>query len=83
MKLDQEPFRLASVLAEPLVEAFKAQWEMVETDLHYAGALLNPYLLEDKKQADDQNETDACKRVVMEICKPGKYPNVVKEFMAF
>ena len=54
-----------------------------ETDLHYAWALLNPYLLHDKELADDTDATEACKRVIMKICKPGEYAMVVKEFVAF
>ena len=55
----------------------------METDLHYAGALLNPYLLHDKELADDQDAKQACKRVLTKICKPEEYAKVVKEFMAF
>ena len=56
---------------------------MIETDLHYVGALLNPYLLHNKELGDNQYATDACKRVIRKICQPGTYPHVVKEFVAF
>ena len=83
LTLSEKPFYLSSHLAIPLVKSFYERRKMVETDLHYAGALLNPYLLQDKELADDQYATDACKRVLMKICKPRDYANVVKEFVAF
>ena len=83
LSLEGHPFRLVANLAEPLERSFFKRHEMGETDLHYAGALLNPYLLHDKELADDQDAMDTCKRVLMKICKPGEYSSVVKEFVAF
>jgi len=54
-----------------------------ETDLHFAKALLNLYLLHDKELADDLDATDAYRRVIMKICDPKDYVKVVKEFVAF
>jgi len=56
---------------------------MGETNLHYSRALLNPYLLHDKELANNQDATNACKRVIMKICDPKEYAKVVKEFIAF
>jgi len=53
LALERRPFQLAMQLAELLVELFKEQHAMVETNLNYVGALLNPYLLYNKKLAND------------------------------
>jgi len=45
LALQKKLFCLASHLAIPLKELFCEQWKMVEIDLHYARALLSPYLL--------------------------------------
>ena len=81
--LRNEPFHLDPQKAEALEKSYWERRNMVETDLHYAGALLNPYLLHDKELADDLDATEKCKRVLMKICKPREYADVVKEFVAF
>jgi hypothetical protein len=43
-----EPFRLDHDMVGPMEDAFYNYWTMVKIDLHYASALLNPYLLHDK-----------------------------------
>jgi len=48
-----ESFILDLQLAKTLKKVFKKRRKMVETNLHYVGALLNPYLLYDEKLADD------------------------------
>ena len=62
---------------------FRERWALVRTDLHDAGALLNPYLLHDKELADDLDAITACKRVLGKLCSPETYPDVVLEFLAF
>ena len=62
---------------------FRDRWALVRTDLHDAGALLNPYLLHDKELADDLDAITACKRVLGKLCSPETYPDVVLEFLAF
>ena len=44
-----KPFRLDRDMAGPMEDAFYNCWTMVKIDLYYAGALLNPYLLYDKR----------------------------------
>ena len=56
---------------------------MVKTDLYYAGALLNPYLLYGKELVDDSDSLIACKKVLQKLCFPETYPNVVQDFLAF
>ena len=77
------PFRFNDEEVKPLRAAFQARWKLVENDLMYAAALLNPYLLEDQELANDGYATTACKNVFKQICKPEEYHDVVKEFMAF
>jgi hypothetical protein len=57
-------FRLDHDMADPMEDAFYNRWTMVKTDLHYAGALLNPNLLYDKELANDSDSLTVCKRVL-------------------
>jgi hypothetical protein len=59
-----ELFRLDHDMADPMEDAFYNRWTMVKTDLHYAGALLNPNLLYDKELANDSDSLTVCKRVL-------------------
>ena len=38
------PFSLNPAIVEEIEENFMKRWDMMLTDLHYAGAMLNPYL---------------------------------------
>jgi hypothetical protein len=78
-----KPFRLDHDMAAAMEDAFYNRWTMVKTDLHSAGALLNPYLLHDKELADDSDSLTACKRVLRKLCSPETYPDVVQDFLAF
>jgi hypothetical protein len=78
-----EPFRLDHDMADPMEDAFYNRWIMVKIDLHYAGALLNPYLLHDKELANDCDSFIAFKRVLQKLCSLETYPDVVQDFLAF
>jgi hypothetical protein len=80
--LRDKPFRLDHDMADPMEDAFYNRWTMVKTDLHYAGALLNPYLLHDKELADNNDSLIACKRVLRKLCSLETYPDVVQDFLA-
>ena len=43
-RLQYAPFLLTLAIAEEIEENFMKRWDMMLTDLHYAGAMLNPYL---------------------------------------
>ena len=43
-RLRYTPFFLTPAIAEEIEENFMKRWDMMLTDLHYAGAMLNPYL---------------------------------------
>ena len=44
VKLWYPPFSLTPAIVEEIEENFMKQWDMMLTNLHYAGAMLNPYL---------------------------------------
>lgn len=83
LSLRNDPFNLDSDLADVAENDFYTRKRMITTDLHSAGALLNPYLLRDKDLADDPDAITACKRVLRKLCSPEAYPDVVNEFIAF
>jgi hypothetical protein len=82
IKLD-EPFRLDHNMANAMEDAFYNRWTVVRTDLHYAGALLHPYLLPDKELADDNDSLIVYKKVLRKLCPLETYPDVVQDFLAF
>jgi hypothetical protein len=77
LDLKGEPFMLDCNLADAMEDAFYSQWEMVKTNLHYAGALLNPYLLYNKELADNSDSLTSGKRVFQKLCSLETYSNVV------
>jgi hypothetical protein len=83
LSLRGEPFRLDYDMANAMEDAFYNRWTMVKTNLHYSGALLNPYLLHDKELADDSYSPIECKRVLQKLCPPETYPDVVQDILAF
>ena len=83
LALRTEPFKLDSDFADLAERQFYAWKQMISTDLHSAGALLNPYLLHDEELGDDSDVVTACKRVLRNLCTPETYPDVVQEFLAF
>ena len=83
LALRTESFNLDSDFADLAERQFYARKQMISTDLHSAGALLNPYLLHDEELGDDSDVITACKRVLRNLCIPETYPDVVQEFLAF
>jgi hypothetical protein len=77
LSLRDEPFRLDHDMANAIEDVFYNRWTMVRTDLHYAGALLKPYLLHDKELADDSDSLIASKRVLQKLCPLETYPDAV------
>jgi hypothetical protein len=83
VSLRGKPFRLDHDMANSMEDAFYNRWTMVKIDLHYAGALLNLYLLYHKELANDSNSLILYKRVLRKLCFPETYPDVVQDFLAF
>ena len=83
VSLKGKPFRLDYNMANPMENAFYNHWTMVKTNLHYAGALLNLYLLHNKELLNDSDSLIACKKVLQKLCFLETYPNIVQDFLAF
>jgi hypothetical protein len=77
VSLRGKSFMLDHDMADPMEDVFYNHWTMVKIDLHYVGALLNPYLLHDKELADNNDSLVTCKRVFRKLCSPETYPDVV------
>jgi hypothetical protein len=52
-------FELPSNLANVIEFQFYQRWKMLTTDLHYIGAFLNPYLLNEAHLHDDADAKEA------------------------
>jgi hypothetical protein len=85
LSLRNPPFNLAHNLATLAEEDFYSRWRMMTTDLHHAGAILNPYLLDDNVVHEDaavkSGFLDAMRRLTTGM--DGHYGRVVAEFQAF
>jgi hypothetical protein len=81
LRLRGEPFRLDCNLVDTTEDVFYSQWGMVTTNLHYAGALLNPYMLHNKEVANNSDGFNACKIVLQKLCSPKTYPNLMQDVL--
>jgi hypothetical protein len=61
--LHNAPFNMPSNLVEPFEVALRNREALVASDLHYVGALFNPYLIKDMELCDDQNAMARLMRV--------------------
>ncbi len=66
-KLRNPPFSLPSRIATRIETTFTKRWEMMITDLHYAGALLNPYLRNVRELEDNHEAKRALNRVFRKL----------------
>jgi hypothetical protein len=66
--LRNPPFNLPGRIALTLEENFTKRWGMMVTDLHYAGALLNPYLKDVMEIQENGDAKCALNRVVHKLC---------------
>ena len=65
--LRDAPFLLDPVIASRFEEQFNSRWKMMLTDLHYAGALLNPYLTDCVELQRDGGAKRARNRVLRHL----------------
>src|SRR5450759_1257799 len=65
--LRNAPFNMPSNLVEPLEVALRNREALVASNLHYAGALLNPHLIKDMDLRDDQNAMAGLMRVFQRL----------------
>jgi hypothetical protein len=66
--LRNSPFNLLARIATTLEENFTKRWDMMLTNLHYEGALLNPYLKDVLEIQDNGDAKHALNRVVCKLC---------------
>ncbi len=77
-------FKLPSNLVNLIENWFYQRWKMLMTNLHYAMALLNPYLLGEVCLHGDANAKEALKRVLWKIaCIPIACTLVLRNFVDF
>ncbi len=77
-------FELPSNLANVIEDQFYQRWKMLTTDLHYARALLNPYLLGEICLHDDANAKKMLNRVLRKtIHNPTAYALALRDFTDF
>jgi hypothetical protein len=64
LSLQDPPFELPSNLANVIEDQIYQKWKMLMTNLQYARALLNPYLLGEVCLHDDADVKGALNRVL-------------------
>jgi hypothetical protein len=65
--LHNAPFNMPNNLVESFEVALRNREALVTSDLHYAGALLNPHLIKDMELRDDQKEMAGVMRVFQRL----------------
>jgi hypothetical protein len=68
LQLTEPAFNLPARIATTLEENFTKKWDMMVIDLHYAGALLNPYLKDVLEIQENGDAKCALNRVVHKLC---------------
>jgi hypothetical protein len=76
--LHNAPFNMPNDLVEPFEVALRNREALVASDLHYAGALLNPHLIKDMELRDDQNAMAGLMRVFQRLTDTAKEFQAVK-----
>ena len=69
-RLRYAPFSLTLAIAEEIEENFMMRWDMMLTDLHYAGAMLNPYLRGHMELQQNGEVKRALNRVFRRLSNP-------------
>jgi hypothetical protein len=68
--LREPDFNLPAPMAARLEVQFMHRWDMMITDLHYAGALLNPFLMNVMEIQNNGTAKRALNRVVQKLSGP-------------
>jgi hypothetical protein len=76
--LQNAPFNMPSDLVEPFEVALRNREALVASNLHYAGALLNPHLIKDMELRDDQNAMAGLMRVFQRLTDTAEEFQAVK-----
>ena len=69
-RLRYAPFSLTPAIAEEIEENFMKRWDMMLTDLHYARAMLNPYLRGHMELQQNGEAKRALNRVFRRLSNP-------------
>ena len=69
-RLRYAPFSLTPAIVEEIEENFMKRWDMMLTDLHYAGAMLNPYLQGHMESQQNGEAKHALNRVFRRLSNP-------------
>lgn len=84
LSLRDPPFSLEQRYAIPAIDDFYKRWDMLRTDLHYAGALLNPFLLDEVMLMDDDEAREAILRVLRKLAVGDQaFASALSEYQAF
>jgi hypothetical protein len=84
LALRDPPFSLEAEYAEHAERAFYTRWTMMLTDLHYAAALLNPFLLDEVTLMDDNEAREAILEVLRKLTTGGfAFAAALSEYQAF
>jgi hypothetical protein len=76
--LHNAPFNMPSEIMEPFEVALRNREALVASDLHYAGALLNPHLIKDMELRDDQKAMAGLMRVFQRLTDTAEEFQAVK-----
>lgn len=83
--LREEPFFLEETTATKYERAFENRWKMMLTDLHYAAALLNPYMKGVREIHDSGKAKQALISVLQKLSGPlgVSYEEAMEDYMQF
>jgi len=70
LSLRDPPFELPSSLVDVIENQFYQRWRMLMIDIHYVGALLNPYFLVKVRMHDDANVKEMSNKIVQKQLIP-------------
>jgi hypothetical protein len=68
--LREPDFNLSVSMAARLEAQFMHRWDMMLTDLYYAGTLLNPFLMNDMEIQNNGTAKRALNRIVQKLSGP-------------
>lgn len=66
-KFPNPPFNLDGDIAERALDQFQSRWSLMLTDLHWAGALLNPFLIGNMSLHENPRARPALNRVLRKL----------------
>jgi hypothetical protein len=83
LSLRNLPFELPLNLKDVIEDQFYHRWKMLTTNIHYARALFNPYLLGGVCLHDDANAKEIFKSFAKKTHSPTTYPLTLKKVTNF